>query len=43
MKKIIKFDDTEIEKYKFYQNKSPILIKDIHINQMVVSNNLPFV
>ena len=43
MKKIIKFDDTEIEKCKFYQNKSPILIKDIHINKMVVSNNLPFV
>ena len=43
MKKIIKFDDTEIEKYKFYQNKSPILIKDIHINKMVVSNPLPFV
>ena len=42
MKKIIKFDDTEIEEYKFYQNKSPILIKDIHINKLVVSNNLPF-
>ena len=27
-KNIIKFDDTEIEEYKFHQNKSPILIID---------------
>ena len=31
-KKIIKFDD----------NKSPILIKDIDTNKIVVSNKLPF-
>ena len=36
--KIIKFDTTEIEEYKFYQNKSPILIKDIDINKILVSN-----
>ena len=36
-------DDTEIEKYKFRQNKSPIKdIKDIDINKIVVSNKLPF-
>ena len=28
-KKIIKFGDTEIEKYEFHQNKSPIEINDI--------------
>ena len=28
-KKIIKFDGTEIEEYKFHQNKSPILINDM--------------
>ena len=27
MKRLIKFDDIEIEKYKFHQHKSPILIK----------------
>ena len=41
-KKIIKFDDTEIEEYKFHQNKSPISINDIDINEIVVSNELPF-
>ena len=28
-KKIIKFDDTEIEKYKFHQHKSTFLIGNI--------------
>ena len=41
-KKIIKFDDTEIEEYKFYQNKSFIPINKIDINKIVVSNKLPF-
>ena len=27
-KEIIKFDDTEIKKYKFHLDKSPISIKD---------------
>ena len=40
--KIIKFDVTGTEEYKFHQNKSPILISDIDINEIVVSNNLPF-
>ena len=38
--KIINFDDTEIEKYKFYQDKIPILINNIDINKIVVSNNI---
>ena len=41
-KKIIKFDDTEIEEYEFHQHKSPILICDIDINEIVVSNKHPF-
>ena len=41
-KKIIKFDDTEIEEYKFYQNKSPISINNIDNNKIVVSNKPHF-
>ena len=41
-KEIITFDDTEIEKYKFYQYKISILINDIGINEIVVSNKFPF-
>ena len=41
-KQIIKCYDTEIEEYKFHQNKRPILINDIDINKIVVSNKLPF-
>ena len=40
-KKIIKFADTDIEKNEFHQHKSPILINDIYINE-IVSNKLPF-
>ena len=40
-KKIIKFDDTEIEEYKFHQ-KNPILINDVDINKIVVSSKFPF-
>ena len=41
-KKIIKFDDTEIEKYKFHQHGSPIYIDNVDINKIVVSNKLSF-
>ena len=40
--KRIKFDDTEIEGYKFHQNKRPITINDINTNKIVVSNEHPF-
>ena len=40
--KIIKFDDTEIEEFEFHQHKSPILINDIDIDKIVVSDKLPF-
>ena len=41
-KNIIKPDGTEIEEQKFHQNKNFILINDIDINKIVVSNKLPF-
>ena len=41
-KKIIKFDDIEIEKYKFHQYKSPILIDNIDVNKIVVFNKISF-
>ena len=40
-KKVIKYDDIEIEEYKFHQHKSPISINDIDINEIVVSSKLP--
>ena len=40
-KKIIKFDDTEIEEYEFHQYKRPIPINDTDINRIVVSSKLP--
>ena len=41
-KKIIQFDDTEIEKYKFHQYKSSISIGNIDINKIVVLNMVSF-
>ena len=40
IKKIIKSDDTEIEKYKFHQQKSPISISNIDINKIAVSHTV---
>ena len=41
-KKITKFDDSGIKGFEFHQYKSPILINNIDINKMEVSNKLPF-
>ena len=41
-RKTLKFGDTEIEKHKFYQHKSPILSNNIDINEIVVSNKISF-
>ena len=41
-KQNLKLDDTEIKEYELHQYKSTILIKDIDINEIVVSNNFPF-
>ena len=35
---IIKFDDAEIGEFEFNKYKNPILINDIDINKIVVSN-----
>ena len=40
--KVIGFDDTEIEKYNFYQHKKPILIDNIDVNKIVASNEVFF-
>ena len=37
---IIKFNSTAIEKYKFYQHKSPISINNIDINEIVTPNKV---
>ena len=37
-KLFINFDDTEIEEYEFPQYKNPILINNINIVKVVVSN-----
>ena len=34
-KKIIKYDDTEIKKYNFYQYKRPISIRNINIKNSI--------
>ena len=39
-KKIIKFDNTEIGKYKFHQYKSPISIDNVGVNKIVASNKI---
>ena len=42
IKKSIKFDEAEIKKYKFYQNESPISVKDIDIKKILDSNKFAF-
>ena len=41
-KTIIKFGDIEIQKQKFHKHRRPILIKNIGINKIVVSNKIYF-
>ena len=41
-KKILKFDDIEIGELEFHQYKSHIVINNIDINEIVVSNTFPF-
>ena len=38
----MKFDDTKTEECEFHQYKSPILIKNIDINKIVISNRFTF-
>ena len=39
-KKIITFGDTEIEKHKRHRYKSPILLEDVDIKNVLVSNKI---
>ena len=41
-KKIIKCDETEIQKYKFHQYKSSISIENKDVHKIVVSNKISF-
>ena len=41
-KNIIKFDSTEIEKYKFHQHKNSFLVGNIDINKTVLSSKVSF-
>ena len=39
-KEILMLGDIEIEKNKFYSHKSPILLKDVDIEKVLVSKNV---
>ena len=41
-KEIITFGNIEVEKYKFHQLKNPILIFDVNIAIIIVSNKGPY-
>ena len=39
-KEILTFGNIEIEKSKFYRNKTPIFLKDVDIGKVLVSNKI---
>ena len=41
-KEIITFGNIEVEKHKFHQHQSPILIGEVDINKIIVSNKVSF-
>ena len=41
-KRIVKFDETEIEKYQFHQYKRSVSVNDIDTNKIVLYNKIPF-
>ena len=41
-KEILTCGDTKIEKNKFYSNKTPIYLKDVDIEKVLVSNKISF-
>ena len=41
-KRVIRFCDTWIKKQNFHQHKSPILVENIDINKIGVSNKVSF-
>ena len=42
MEKIVKFGDIESGKQNFHQHKEPISIKNIDINEIIISNKVSF-
>ena len=41
-KKIIKFEDIEIEEYEIHQYRCPTFIKNMDVNEIELSNKFPF-
>ena len=41
-KKVLTFDNIEIEKNKFYHHKTPTFLGDVDIEKKLVSNNVSF-
>ena len=41
-KEILTFGDIENEKNKFYQNETPVPLKDVDIKKVLVSNKVSF-
>ena len=39
-KEILTFGDIEIEKFKFYRHKTPILLGNVDIEKVLVSNKI---
>ena len=41
-KEILTFGDIEIEKKKFYRHKTPVPLRDVDIEKVLVSNKISF-
>ena len=41
-REILTFDNIEIEKNKFYRNKTPIFLSDVNIEKALVSHKISF-
>ena len=41
-REILTFDNIEIEKNKFYQNKTPIFLRNLDIEEVLVSHKISF-
>ena len=41
-KEFLTFGDIQIEKNKFYLHKTPILLRDVYIEKVLVSNKISF-
>ena len=42
VKELLTFDDIEIDKNKFYHYKSPVPLRDLDIEKVLVSNKISF-